>query len=74
MKYVLYALAGAVLFVVVYVVYSIFNYYLSSYLDYFIYPVYFFAGLIEWMTWFVLPWIGLYWFIRFVKNQQVNKA
>ena len=28
--------------------------------------------LIEWATRFILPWIALYWFIKFVKVKEVN--
>ncbi|WP_183041272.1 hypothetical protein [Salipaludibacillus neizhouensis] len=33
-------------------------------------PSYYIFGLIEWTTRYVLPWIGLYWFIQFVKSKK----
>lgn len=30
-----------------------------------------FIFFIEWSTKFILPWIALYWFIRFVKSRKV---
>lgn len=27
-------------------------------------------GIIEWSTFYLLPWIALYWFIQFVKTKR----
>ena len=29
--------------------------------------------IIEWATKFILPWIFLYWIIRFIKNSEKNQ-
>ncbi len=29
-----------------------------------------FVSLIEWTTRFILPWVALYWFIRYVKDRE----
>ncbi|QOY38104.1 hypothetical protein AWH56_011515 [Anaerobacillus isosaccharinicus] len=31
---------------------------------------YFIGGSIEWATRYVLPWIALYWFVKFVKTKK----
>ncbi|ARK32257.1 hypothetical protein [Halalkalibacter krulwichiae] len=34
--------------------------------NFFGYSIYFFLGMIEWATKFILPWIILYWLIRLI--------
>lgn len=57
MKYFLYGTVGLVL---IFIVLTIFNY------DGFTIII----GLVEWITRYILPWIALYWFIRFVKSKK----
>ncbi len=57
MKYFLYGTVGLVL---IFIVLNMFNY------D----GVTIIIGFVEWVTRYILPWIALYWFIRFVKSKK----
>lgn len=57
MKYLLYGTVAAIL------IFIILN---SLHYD----GVGIFIALIEWTTRFILPWIALYWFIRYVKVKE----
>ena len=65
MKYVLYGTVTIVVFYITFATTQYSNGFGASGFENIIY-------LIEWATSFILPWIALYWFIRFVKGKEVK--
>ncbi|GGK08249.1 hypothetical protein GCM10007063_33300 [Lentibacillus kapialis] len=58
MKYLLYGVIGVVLI-----------FFILTLLGY---NVFYIIAAFEWVTRYIFPWIALYWFIQFVKNQKNN--